>query len=219
MRHTFLFLILFVAFSLSSGATSLMKEDYPILPESLERMAGEAIWYYAWPHGLLPLEPNEFELVTGPFDLTGVTHGKKMNNWGMKTTYRSNKDDVQLSAWVLEDKRLEDRTMFAVGPIMAIKDQGTSRTCEFHKLKAGIGVWDIRNAPSEEIDRFGRVQGSRCVSMAFRLEDKLFLLSSRDRKPVKMVEKSLLRFAEQVYRRNMRNINKESTRTNQSTGR
>jgi hypothetical protein len=36
------------------------------LVESLAKLMDGDAWYYEWPHGLLPLEPKGFDLVSGP---------------------------------------------------------------------------------------------------------------------------------------------------------
>jgi hypothetical protein len=207
MKRTPQFLLLAVIALLSIGARSIMEEDYPIPPESVEKIVGEGIWYYTWPHGLLPLEPKGYNLVSGPFDYTTRTKGKTMEHWGMKATYGFKRDDIQFSAWVLQGMSQKDRALFShpAGPIWGAEQQVDSRVVKFHNLKAGIGVLQHKDAPEQKPDRHGRIQAPRTVFLVLRMEDKLFLFCSRDLAPIENIEETLLSFAEQVYQRNIDN--------------
>ena len=218
MKRILLLVMLLASISLLIGARPMQHKDRPILPESLAEIAGEAVWYHEWPHGRLPLEPDGYDLVRGPFNFVAGNHGMTMDNWGMETTYRSRKDDIQFSVWVLEDETrgvgpksadgpkspglLADGPISGI-PIKATQGEATSRAIEFHDLRAGIAVWTSKDAPETQTDRYGRLQGPRHVILVFRIQETLFLISSRDRNPIEMIERNLLSFAELVYQRNI----------------
>jgi hypothetical protein len=182
---------------------SLMVEDYPILPRDLESIVGKGVWYYAWPHGLLPLEPEGFKLISGPFDYSKGDEGMTMNNWGMKTTYESNKDKSRFSVWVLEDLKdlsEEAHRLISVAPISVSAKPITTHAIAFHELKAGIGI---------EKGTEGKPPESSTV--LFRLNGRLFVIRSTTRKIDSQGEQNqLLKFAEQLYLRNGSDKNKIS---------
>jgi hypothetical protein len=171
------------------------------LVESLAKLMDGDAWYYEWPHGLLPLEPKGFDLVSGPLNFTEITKGMRVNNWGMKTVYQSREGDVQVSASVLMDKSGEDRSKINVSSVIPLPDSGASRSLDFHGLKAGIAWMD--HPDKNAIDSRGRKQGARSVILAFRMDEYLFVLSSRDDKPVELVEKTLLALAEEIRGRKL----------------
>ena len=44
------------------------------IPDQLAKIVGSGAWFYMWPHGHLPLEPDGYALKSAPVDFT-MPHG------------------------------------------------------------------------------------------------------------------------------------------------
>ena len=161
------------------------------IPDRLQEIVGSGVWLYVWPHGNLPLEPNGYTLQSAPIDFTKGNGGRIKPNWGMDSVYLSADKHMMITARVLEYRNLKEmkgREMtFAISPQKYWREPIRFTAFAFHDTKAASGVPSKNEANTAD-----------CY-LAFRVENRLFMLEGKASGKVVDAKEAVLKFAEKIY--------------------
>ena len=161
------------------------------IPVQLQKIVGSGAWLYMWAHDHLPLEPGGFTLKSAPVEFSKPNGGRTKSNWGKDFVYQSTDQRVTITARVLKHHPVAElkgrATIFAVPPQHYWQDPIDFTPFAFHKTLAASGV-PSKTGP-----------GRADYYLAFRLDDRLFMLEGQGREKGVDSKTAVQQFAERIH--------------------